>query len=272
MNSVLQFVTGSPATARAGDPNGPVIITLLLFLLSLIALGLLFLSFMRRRDRATRLERAEFEELARSRGAAEPGHGSLLETPCRWLAIRSGNVQAVQEALHLHNATACSWEEGLAEARDRRLFISPPVGEWILVVGSGLPDPSEDVDKCFHFLRHLSRELGKVQFFSFNRALQHHAWVRMEDGRVQRAYAWAGHTVWNQGRTTPEERALGFRCFGYTDAATRNDFTEPAPVASNTYKVAALAARWSLDPGVIVDSRIGADPGITGEFSLFRPF
>lgn len=265
MNRLLEFASGS-------SPNETIIISLILLLVSSIALGLLFMSFVRRQVRAARLRRAELESISQAASLRHAGHASLFESPCRWLAIRSGNVQAVQEALHLHNATECSWQEGLAEARDRRLFISPPVGDWILVVGSGLPDPSDDVDKCFHFLRHLSREMGRVQFFSLNRVLHHHAWVRMEDGRVQRAYAWAGHTVWNQGRVSTEERALGLHCFGYAEAATRTDFTDQAPVAFNTEKVAALAARWSLDPAAIDDRRLGADPGITGEFSLSRPF
>ena len=45
----------------------------------------------------------------------------------------------------------------------------------------------------------LSRKIGQVQFFSVNRAVNHHAWVQAEAGVIQRAYAWAGRTFWNQG-------------------------------------------------------------------------
>ena len=49
----------------------------------------------------------------------------------------------------------------------------------------------------FALLRRLSCALGHVQFFSVNRALNHHAWVWMKDRDVRRAYAWAGETLWN---------------------------------------------------------------------------
>src|SRR6185295_7557650 len=107
--------------------------------------------------------------------------------------------------LRLNNPTPCSWEEGLARAQGHKLFISPPVGGWILVMGSDLPDPGDDVDKCFRFILDLSRKLGHVQYFSANRVVDHHSWAQAEQGRVLRAYAWAGRTVWHQGKMTRAE-------------------------------------------------------------------
>ncbi len=103
----------------------------------------------------------------------------LMEHPCTWLAIKGNNSKRVQRALGLHNAIPCSWEEGLVEAQaeHHKLFVSPPVNGWILVVGSDLPEPDEDVDKCFLFVRQVSRKLGHVQYFSVNRVLNYHAWA-----------------------------------------------------------------------------------------------
>ncbi len=42
----------------------------------------------------------------------------------------------------------------------------------------------------------LSHQLGYIQFFSANQAIDHQAWVRAEDGDIERAYAWAGETLW----------------------------------------------------------------------------
>jgi len=86
-------------------------------------------------------------------------------------------------------------EEGLSAAQERKLFISPAINGWVLVIGSHLPDPSDDIDHCFRFLSELSRKVGQVQFFSVNRAVNHHAWVQLQHGQVQRAYAWAGKTI-----------------------------------------------------------------------------
>ena len=77
---------------------------------------------------------------------AEGLRSSPFEQPSRWLAVKASDPSVVQAALRLNRPTACSWEEGLAEARQDKLFISPPISGWVLVVGPGLPEPAEDVD------------------------------------------------------------------------------------------------------------------------------
>ncbi|MEO5804447.1 MAG: hypothetical protein ABIR24_13055 [Verrucomicrobiota bacterium] len=190
---------------------------------------------------------------------------SLFGQPCRWLAIKGHNPAAVQAALHLHAPMPCSWEEGLIEARERKLFISPPVYGWILVVGSSLPDPTEDVDECFHFLTNLSRKLGQIQFFSTNRVLNHHAWALIDKGRVFRAYAWAGETLWNQGPPTAAERDLKLGLFDYASGAV--GFEQKEMLASNAERVPLLASRWSVDPASIDERQFENGYGITGELS-----
>src|SRR5262249_7227603 len=146
-------------------------------------------------------------------GFLAPRTAFIAQRPASWLVIRSRSLQDVQSALGLNNPRPCTWTKGLA--MEQKLFIGPPVNGWILIVGSGLPDPGDDVDACFRFLLDLSRKLGQVQFFGANRVLGHHAWVRVEAGRVVRAYAWAGRTVWNQGIKTRAELELGLKCFHY---------------------------------------------------------
>jgi len=166
--------------------------------------------------------------------------------------------------LRLHQPTPCSWEEGLIEAREDKLFISPSISGWVVVVGSGLPGPFEDVDKCFRFLLRLSRKLGQVQFFSASRVLNQHAWVLMERGRVYRAYAWGGETLWNQGQLTAAEKELDLRCFDY--GSEQDLFSLKEELAANAERVGQLAARWSLDPAAVCPSA-GLGCGIVGELS-----
>jgi hypothetical protein len=191
-----------------------------------------------------------------------------FEQPCRWLAIKSSNAGAVQQALGLHHAQPCSWEEGLVEAHDDKLFVSPPILGWILVVGSGLPDPAEDVDICYHFIANLSRKLGHVQFFDANRVLNHHAWVLMDKGDVFRAYAWGGETLWNQGHLTAAEKELEMTCYEYGGSASL--FSTKDGLTLNSEKVNQLAARWSIDPNSVPDTAWNAH-GIVGEFSQAWP-
>ncbi len=188
----------------------------------------------------------------------------LVERPSLWLAIRGTDLRKVQAALGLHDPVYCSWEDGLIESRDHKLFISPPIAGWILVMGVDLPEPGDDVDECFHFLTALSRKVGHVHYFCANRALNHHAWAILDRGQVFRAYAWAGQTLWNQGPITAAERELGLACFDYS---MRVDFAQREVVSGNTEKVNALAGRWSIDPAAIAETTWVKGQGIVGSFS-----
>lgn len=192
----------------------------------------------------------------------------VFEQLNRWLVVKTSDPSAVQAALKLHHPTPCSWEEGLHVARDDKLFISPSIAGWVFVIGSGLPGPFEDVDDCFRFLTDLSRKLGHVQFFSVSRVVNHHAWVLLERGRIFRAYAWAGETLWNQGPVTAAEKELDLRCFDY--GSEQNTFAVKDELAANSERVAQLASRWSLDPATLCSNpRTG--PGIIGGLSHSKP-
>lgn len=192
-------------------------------------------------------------EAGRFPGNAKFGAGaSLFERPARWLAVKCNNAAMVQAALNLRHAVPCSWEEGLVETSEGKLFVSGPISGWVLVVGPGLPEPADDVDVCYRFLRDLSRKLGNVQFYSVNRVLSHHAWALLEDGEVYRAYAWAGETLWNEGFITAAERELGMVCFEYGSEV--NVFACREALAGDAEKLNQLAGRWSLDPAAIPPS------------------
>lgn len=186
----------------------------------------------------------------------------IRRPPC-WVAIKSQRLASVQSALGLQKVKPCSWSEGLSG--EQRLFIAPPVKGWILVFGSGLPDSSDDIDKCFRFVLNLSRRLGHVQFFSASQILQHHAWVRAEKGRVIRAYAWAGRTLWAQGRPTRIESALGLKCLDYEEAVEPAFFGQSDMLQANVDKVPLLAACWSLDPAEIEERCPEQVLGVAGE-------
>ncbi|MEW6305654.1 MAG: hypothetical protein AB1705_19415 [Verrucomicrobiota bacterium] len=202
------------------------------------------------------------------RGGLFPRPGfrpALYHQPSRWLAIKSTDLAEVQEAFGLHNPTPCSWEEGLARSQEHKLFIFPPLAGWILVMGSGLPEPDEDIDDFYRFIVGLSRKLGHVQFFSSNRVLYHHAWIRADSGRVLRAYAWAGEVLWNQGMMTPAEIDLGMRCHQYGEHAGGSRLPGSSAGQANAEKVPQLAARWSLDPMAIDERLFRRSQGIAGE-------
>ena len=139
----------------------------------------------------------------------------------------------------------------------REFCISPRVNGWVIVTGPGLPEPSEDVDQCFHFLTVVSRRLGHVQFFHMEKHSGHHTWARLDGGRVIRAYSWAGRTHWNQGTLTPAEKALGMSCAGYGEDLKAGFWAAQENAWTNVQKIPLLAARWSLDPEIF--HRAGSD-------------
>jgi len=188
---------------------------------------------------------------------------AFLHRPTSWLTARSRSIAAVQNALGLNNPKLCTWTEGISS--EEKLFIAPPFNGWVLIIGSALPDPADDIDACFRFIADLSRKLGQVEFFTANRALGHHAWVHAEAGRIVRAYAWADQTLWNQGVKTRAEIELGMKCYQYFDAPESWVFGQHEIITSNTEKVPLLAASWSLDP-IAIDERVFEHAyGIAGE-------
>ena len=215
--------------------------TLMLLVAHFLALGVAvmvfgWMIFLQRRNRAA-------DNINHSAGEFSPPHAAAMR-PSTWLAVRSLGPEAVRAVL----------------ADKDEFFISPRVNGWVIVTGLALPHPSEDVDECFIFLSTLSRKLGHVQFFYADRFSRHHAWARLDDGCVTRAYAWAGMTVWNQGIETLPEIEIGVKTFGYGDrTATLLD------VETSFENVPRLAARWSLDPAEVKLNSIRQSIGIAGE-------
>lgn len=232
------------------------------------AVGMFYLVRRHLRSRPVDLPASEFSEVWAqqfSRFTVTPIHPIQVRRPARWLAIRSRDTQAVQLALGLQQVQPCSWTEGVLSSR--KLFIAPPINGWTLVFGAGLPVPDDDVDLCYRFLRELSRKLGQVQFFQADEILQHHAWVRVESGRIVRAYAWAGATLWNQGVKSDAEIALAMNCFAYGEDASRDDWMMADHLVANVEKVSQLAQRWSLDPAEIDARLLGHQQGVAGHLA-----
>ncbi|MSU33565.1 MAG: hypothetical protein EXS36_00320 [Pedosphaera sp.] len=226
-----------------------------------VGLGAVFVALYRRHVRQLRRLNRGFDQLA-----ALTLHRGVLggQPPPRWLAIRSTNTALLRELLRLDPAAVRLWSEALSRFRERSLFLSPPVDGWSLVIGGALPDPAQDVDFCFHFLTRLSREIGEVQLFSADRVLNYHSWIRLRDGLVVRAYAWAGTTEWNEGRVTLDERLLGLRIRSYGEEAVSPAYGEMSPEQTNSERVVPLARRWSVDP-IIASELIIQQEHLAGE-------
>jgi hypothetical protein len=239
----------------------PVFLLLLFSVALVVGTGIVLVVI--RRSRATRI--GEPQNPAPPRSARE--EVLFVPRPVCWLAVRSKNLAAVQKALGLNNPKPCSLMRGFAG--EERLFLAQPVKGWILVAGSDLPDPCHDPDVSYRFIVGLSRKLGQVQLFCANRMLHHHAWVQADRGTVVRAYAWAGQTVWNEGKRTAPEKDLDLKCLDYAETVEHPGFGVPDCLAINAEKVPQLAARWSLDPIQVEEAGVGCERGVAGEPSHY---
>lgn len=245
---------------------------MLLFLLVLVlVIGAFFMALVMRFARRERQQL--IEGITRRRGASlEPSFPlpevrSGAESPVRWMAIRSDSVDLVLKALKIAHPVPCPVSEGLSRHSEHGIFVSPPVGGWILVTGSDLPDPEDDIDLFFLWIRDIGARFGEVQYFCADRALNHHAWVRMMGDDVFRAYVWAGETLWNEGEPTAAERELGLECRPYGEPPEPVHLFSDSFALKNLEKIRALAARWSLDPGSVRPAISRRQSGFAGEVS-----
>lgn len=195
------------------------------------------------------------------RGTHSPSPGEPpdmgLERPATWLAFRSEDPLRVAAALGLEGLMPNESPRPSWDLAPNEWFISPALNGWVLCWGPKLADPGDNIDRLHRLLMDLSAHFTGLQYYHQNQILGTHAWVRVENQQVYRAYAWAEGTQWNEGDFTAAERLLGLQCqpYGHTDPA----WPSPDHPRANTLRVPMLAAQWSLDP--LFYLRLGSAPG-----------
>ncbi|MFN3867772.1 MAG: hypothetical protein ACK4MF_01755 [Hyphomicrobiaceae bacterium] len=188
-----------------------------------------------------------------------------------WLALRTADTDAVADMLGLVDATPANWNSGLGTVYDRQLgathvFVTPPVDGWTFVVGLPLPHPAGHAfaDKCTPLLVRLAGRFSEVQYFSACPIVDLFAWVRLTDRRLVRAFATLDcEVVWNQGRRTREEQALGLKFFELRGVDGRTgDAGGGIMLAPTEEHVLQIAGSWSKDPTALRESDAPAALGI----------
>jgi hypothetical protein len=188
--------------------------------------------------------------------ALQPDSPASFGYKCAWLAIRDTDTMSVVRALALRDPEPSTWAAGVRAVYAGKVFVTPPLGPWVLAASISLPDSGDanTPDLASPLLARLGRLFSEVQYFGTHRVVEWHAWGRVVSGTLVRKFAFVGDqgvVAWNEGSPTPEEISLGL---SFTpEALEEGSF----PDESN---VMALAGLWSIDPSVLEDQ--GLEPGL----------
>lgn len=168
-----------------------------------------------------------------------------------WLAIKTEDTESVaaQFAKPGKKQFKTNVENGIQGAFTQYLFVTPPIQNWVLVVGHGLDlQNQQQYDK---FLE-MSRLYGEVQFYGSFRGVNYSAWARFVDGEVVRAYSVAEDEVYfDLGEMTDLENTFVQEELDRTiEAEERAWVLEEGKLfcISSEENVSRMAAHWSIDP------------------------
>jgi hypothetical protein len=187
----------------------------------------------------------------------EPDRPVAFGYKMAWLALRTTDTVRVAELIGIADAEPCNWRSGIGtiydgDLGDTHIFVTPPVAGWTFVVGLPIPHPVGHgfVDKCTPLLLDLGLRVPEVQYYFTYPLIDFYAWVRIKDGRLLRAFAIGdAGVVWNKGRTTREEKALGLKLFELRGVRARKGDSGAEMILYPTEDhVMSIARGWSLDP------------------------
>lgn len=191
---------------------------------------------------------------------AQPDTPKAFGPSMAWIAIRNAPPERIAHLLGVEGATAANWDAGIGAIYDEALsdthiFIAPPVKGITFVAGVPLPMPvgRAFADKLTPLLTDLAAQFRDVQYFACFPAIDFYAWTRFENGRVVRAFAMSEEgVIWDRGRLTAEERALGLRLFELRGIRGRSGDAGGAIILHPTEgQVLRMACGWSLDPSLL---------------------
>jgi hypothetical protein len=136
-----------------------------------------------------------------------------------WLVVRAA-PEAIIATLDLFDPKPATWRQGInATTGDywdfdsspsaflSRVFITPEIGGWRLVVGGWLGGtdherPGRDVA---NYCRRLSREFGEAHAFTSQGRMDWYSWCLTKAGTIDRHFLWAGSPLVNEGSPTSAE-------------------------------------------------------------------
>lgn len=174
-----------------------------------------------------------------------------------WIAIRTRDTERVIEILRLDDVRQANWSTGLGTVYSEQhgeqfIFVTPPVNGWTFIVGLPLPHPlgRSFIDKSTPLIRELGEQFIEAHYYFSYPPIDYYAWARVVDGKLIRAFAIGDEGVlWNEGKPSKEERALGLKLFELRGVrGRRGDAGGELVLYPTEEHVMHLASKWSIDP------------------------
>lgn len=165
---------------------------------------------------------------------------------CAWLAVKTSDRRKLEKCLEIKEVKEANWSMGLEVAYEKggRLFFTPAMDNWVIMIGVSLPDAIKDRQKLTDLLIKLSKEFGEAQYFGTHRVTEYQAWVKAVNGNIVRAVAYSGERQafsWVAGEPTKIEKELGLD-YKVEDSAKGTPDTVPSEM-----HVHQVSMDWSID-------------------------
>jgi hypothetical protein len=170
---------------------------------------------------------------------------------CGWLAIRADRPEDVIAALPLAGARPADWRTGVRAAYEGRVFVTPPLDGWVLVLSTRLPDAGDGRarERLTPFVTDLSRRLETtVLAFATSFSVGYSHFAAAEGGVLRRARA----------DVASEGRRLLDRGDADVDGLPRRE-------APREEEIFALAGRLSVDPNTLDRRTVPVGDGWLGD-------
>jgi len=174
----------------------------------------------------------------------------------QWITVRGEMIQEVVDSLGLRHPRPANWQEGIACAYSLQgVFVAPPLNGWIAIVGFRAEDfvGNDSVSPAKRQVEFASKVFHASCSFATHRVTEYHHWMRAEEGRVTRCFAYLGErgeVLCNEGPITTAEQALSF-------GKLPQDQWQP-----DQDDVMKVASAWSYDPSKLTSSSGSAALGV----------
>ena len=172
-----------------------------------------------------------------------------------WFAIPTEDSAGVIRAFGFKNGMPANWATGVRTVYSDlgHAFVTPPIDGWTLVVGLGLPsfDTEEMTREFLAFIDTVAASFPDFYYFGTHRVVDFHGWMRVSNGKIQRAYAYLGErgeTLYESGTKSDEEIALGFNFFDERsqEASSEGYFGREDLRYPNEKDVVRISAAWTI--------------------------